>query len=624
MLAGWIIDQVWGGRGRSWVAITAATTLFAMCAIVTQSMWEPHQDGAERATVLTLPVGLLGLILSVVATWRAWRPVQNVRGAARQLVGAVCRDRQRFLDQALGVRYTTQPATVRFADPESNGFSTAAQSLLIKWQDLDGRLVGSLDDLAEVYAQQDHGRLVVLGDPGSGKTVLLSRLVLDLAAQIEVPTHGDLPKSLRIPVMMSLPTCDLGAVSGQPADHIARQFNDWVTRRLVEDYRLLPSQAATLVLGGHVLPVLDGLDEMDPTRPMVNSNAASPRAAAILTALNADRAMPVVLACRIQQYHGLVVLNEAPPVVVDARHVTVRPLDPQDIIAYLTHRFGGRSGRLPFRWTSVAEAIETNDHLREVLANPWQLFLATTAYADERTTPASLIDLTDPLAFNNSSCKSADAPGATSRRIRPIEEHLLAEYIPAIVEQDDPMTRRWTAEQVRTWLAVIAQEQARAAQGRARSLTDIHLPDLWRLGHRWHARAIPSVVSALIPLLFALSALQVDSSTRNELVGRRIVCLVWLGVAVAWFRRTYRPSGELTRIDFTSLRTRRGKRRLLNGLAVGLVVGLVVGLIGLVGQMLSFWAGIWDSRRACARIQGRAVGRLGSWAVVGAGQCPDS
>ncbi len=48
----------------------------------------PGQDGAARANVLALPVGVLSRVASVVSGWFAWRalqPAPQLRDAAREL-----------------------------------------------------------------------------------------------------------------------------------------------------------------------------------------------------------------------------------------------------------------------------------------------------------------------------------------------------------------------------------------------------------------------------------------------------------------------------------------------------------------------------------------------------------
>jgi len=102
------------------------------------------------------------------------------------------------------------------------------------------------------------GRLVVLGEPGSGKTVLVLRLVLDLLGRRR---SGD-----PVPVLVSAASWD-PTVSGPYG---------WLAGQLALSY---PSLAGTadpgsvsrrfrmLIDSGLIVPVLDGLDEITLTGP---------------------------------------------------------------------------------------------------------------------------------------------------------------------------------------------------------------------------------------------------------------------------------------------------------------------------------------------------------------------
>src|SRR4029077_19457601 len=54
-------------------------------------------------------------------------------------------------------------------------------------------LAGEGGELADVLARVPTGRLVVLGEPGAGKTMLMVRLVLDLLARRAAGGPGPLP-----------------------------------------------------------------------------------------------------------------------------------------------------------------------------------------------------------------------------------------------------------------------------------------------------------------------------------------------------------------------------------------------------------------------------------------------
>ncbi|WP_239382771.1 NACHT domain-containing protein, partial [Frankia sp. CIT1] len=112
-------------------------------------------------------------------------------------------------------------------------------------------LAGTGSDLAAVFDRVPTGRLVVLGEPGSGKTVLLLRLALDLLARRD--PGGPVP--LLIPV-----------ASWNP-DRV--NLYDWLETQMIREHPWLAStavagisRARALLTAGLILPVLDGLDEI--------------------------------------------------------------------------------------------------------------------------------------------------------------------------------------------------------------------------------------------------------------------------------------------------------------------------------------------------------------------------
>jgi GTPase SAR1 family protein len=559
------------GWRRSWLLPTTVVVLAGVvvgCWKLTADLWEPGQSSADPVAVLSLLVGIVGVVLTAVPIWwtvKGPRPVDSGQ-AVRILVQAVRTQRQRFLDQALAVSWQIRPARLRFTDLAAEVLPRPVEALLLCWQDLSGAEAGSIEDVAAFYQNQPTGRLVVLGAPGAGKTVLLSRLVPDLLDQIDALPDSDLRAQVRVPVLLSLPACDLGDVYDASVDQLVHRLQAWITARLREDYGLRPAQASILMHDQLILPVLDGLDEMDPITAATGTGTAErPRAVAVLRALNAGIRMPVVLACRQTEYLDISqaattpVVN--PTILTDARHVTLRPLDKKEIIAYLTARFPGRDGQLCTRWHCVADALNKQTHLLGVLANPWQLFLVVTTYTDENR------DLKELLK------KSPEE----------VEAHLLANLIPAIVEHNDTATRHgWTAKDVTRWLGAIASHQHRAAVTRGTSETDIYLSELWRVADSSYPRWM-TLVLGLTPVMGVILV-----SYYTDPPGWYLV-LALIGLAVLGFI-VRAPRSAMARIDLGGLRTPKGRRRLRTGLAIGLAVGLGFVLLfgltaGLAGEL---------------------------------------
>src|ERR1035437_10162795 len=116
-----------------------------------------------------------------------------------------------------------------------------------KWAAGPDGLAGTGGDLVELLAQVPTGRLVVLGEPGAGKTMLMVRLVLDLLAR---RVDGN-----PVPILASVASWD-------PA---AQDLRDWLATRLLIDHPALAgppragmtesTQAAALLAAGLILPV---------------------------------------------------------------------------------------------------------------------------------------------------------------------------------------------------------------------------------------------------------------------------------------------------------------------------------------------------------------------------------
>jgi hypothetical protein len=115
-------------------------------------------------------------------------------------------------------------------------------------------LAGAGGDLAQVLVRVPTGRLVVLGGPGAGKTMLMVRLVLDLLAR---RATGD-----PVPILASVG-------SWNPAQ---QDLWGWLAAQLIIDHPTLANplsasteettRAAALLAAGLIVLILDGLDEI--------------------------------------------------------------------------------------------------------------------------------------------------------------------------------------------------------------------------------------------------------------------------------------------------------------------------------------------------------------------------
>lgn len=355
----------------------------------------------DTASVVALTVAVVALVVSVVGLRRSpWEPVDSPV-LAEDLAACVMELETFQRRQLLGSDHVAIDVEFRMREQ--------ARSVVVHGPSgpVSG---GQLGEVGSFYRFTRYGRAVITGPAGAGKTVLAVELVLAL---LEDRRPED-----PVPVRLALAGWDTH-----------RAFENWLVDRLVEEYDRHPAVARHLVRQGRVLPVLDGLDEMDPTAA---SLAAAPRARSALEKLNArfqGRApAPVVLTCRTDQYE---VLSGAGKGLRDSAWIDLAPVTADQARRYLAGR-AVHSG-----WQPVLEELEQHPQgrLAAALSTPWQLALAATVYAVGR----------DPARL----CVRAAAGS--------VQTHLLEEFVPASVQLHPKRPGRYDAQAVQEWLGLLAR-----------------------------------------------------------------------------------------------------------------------------------------------------------------------
>ncbi|MFG2053068.1 NACHT domain-containing protein [Micromonospora sp. NPDC048930] len=327
-----------------------------------------------------------------------------------------------------------------------------ARQMPVRWEVADrphDRLplppAGQLPRLIDEFVGQPRP-MVVIGEPGSGKTGLCVILTLDLLKEA----------SGRVPVLLQ--------IAGWNPDE---NLDDWLVRRLVEDYPFLGNEArfgagATreIVTQRLVLPILDGLDEMPPElRPVA------------LRALDddwsADR--PFVLTCRTEEF----LAANAQNLLVGVLVVRLRPLEPQAAANFLLDATADT--RLE-EWEPVLADLvaHPSDDLAQTLTNPLMLALARTVYEAEDASPRELLDRRRFPAQQD------------------VEEHLLDRFIPTVFRSRPHRAVPSPTRVSRRWDPAVAE---RALTFLAGHLQTLRTRDLawWQL-----ARAVPRPVSRAV------------------------------------------------------------------------------------------------------------------------------
>jgi NACHT domain len=274
--------------------------------------------------------------------------------------------------------------------------------------EMSPKLYGTCDKIAEAFAvfrrMGLQNRLVVLGEPGAGKSILAQKLTVELVQQELDNPSIRAAREQPIPVFLQLATWDPEV-----------PLNDWASVQLARTYPWLAEEtevqrgngqtlAYSLITRGRVLMVLDGLDEIAADNQLKAferlSVAATDEQSLIVTCRTKDYAQIVHDAGHAMPKTPVIQLDSLPLGKVNAY------LDGLDDDDGVDRRFAKLTRRM---------AAEPNGALAQALGSPLALFLVTNVYRNIRTNPGEL--LTDRV---------------TSGDARKIKEHLLNGLIPAV------------------------------------------------------------------------------------------------------------------------------------------------------------------------------------------------
>ena len=549
-------------RGPLWRWLVLGSVLLVVTAVAGMIMYLFASDSASeqdhRATVLATVLAAV-VIVPAVVVWgwsRVRSPVPGVSTPA-QVVDAGDLLASRMFDSwsAQVVRRGIQtPAPVLVS------WSWGAPEVALPREDLttspalgtdpppiptgalgpDGAQVlgaGLVTQLHEqVYSRLRHGRLVLIGGPGAGKTGAMILLLLEALrhrAQLPASERVEVP----VPVWLTLGSWD----------PIRQGLRQWVVATMARDHPYLravdfgPDAIGGMFDAGRVALFLDGLDEM--------SDALRDQAMERLRTEAGGRR--VVLTSRPDEYRSTL---QAGPGLAYTAVVQLRPVAPETAAAYLLE---GQTGSVQNAWRQVTDRLRANPDgvLARTLNTPLTLSLARFAYTGRDPTGMLADDLDTEQALRG---------------------HLLDQVL--VTAYPDPDDRAHATY----WLGWIAHHMNTQPAGPTRDLPWWHIPGWipWR-----DLRLGGGVVVGLgVWLVIWLGG---GGLTGDGLTGGFLVLGLVLGLAVGFMFERGHWFGDgppIPHVVIFRWPTRRELLSMLVGeLGGGLMIGLLLGFADEIG-----------------------------------------
>lgn len=358
------------------------------------------------------------------------------------------------------------------------------------------------------------GELLILGEPGSGKTTLLLDLARDL---LERAKQDD---TYPMPVVFNLSSW---TAKKQP-------ITNWLVDELNTKYQVPRKLGQAWVNTDQIVPLLDGLDEVDPSARMACVYS--------INAYRQEHLVPIAICSRSADY-----LAQSTRIIL-GNAVVIQPLTTQQIKDYLAS-----AGE---KLAAVRVALHKDEALQELTTTPLMLSVLASTYYGK--TVDDLLAITSPEA----------------RR-----QQMFATYIQRMLQRRGTKTR-YTRQKTTYWLSWLALQLVQHKQ------TEFHIermqPDwLPNSRSRWAYRMVVALVTGLIAGLII-----------GLVFGLNLVLVFLMGSGV------YNVEGSLFGqiAKFFILLFIGLSLGLPILLLVGLTFGSIGALIGvLIGALLSLFAG---------------------------------
>jgi len=367
--------------------------------------------------------------------------------------------------------------------------------------DATNRLLGSNKKILDVFDELGRA-LLILGVPGSGKTITLLELARDLIARAESDP------SQPFPVVINLSTWN------KPRETLF----DWLVDEIRDKYKIPAKFTQTWLEENRLLLLLDGLDEVN----AVNRSAC-------VKAINAfarDYGLPgVVVTSRLEEYSQLPVRLELHAAIL------LKPLTDTQISTYLA-----RAGS---KLAALQATLQDDPLLRDQAQFPLMLSIMSMAYS------------LAPQGFPTQALAGQETDNIETRR-----KYLFETYIDAMFKRKGKAQQSYSREKTLSWLSWLARKMTQHSQ--TVFLIEGMQPNwLQNRRHRWCYLFIFSLVFGFLASIIHVIGWHAWGKLSPDVakpLADRIELSVWAVGCIAWV-------ASIGIIDLITYKLRLGPKR---------------------------------------------------------------